>query len=410
MTPFRLAIVHVLVFSCPAWSLEPVKMDITADVATVAKGDNEFATDLYARLRSDTPANLFFSPYSISSALAMTYAGAGGPTAEQMARTLRFSLPEAKLHPAFGELRKLLLLADDKTDGFQLRIANRLWGQAGFQFRPEFLQVTRDDYGADLGQLDFKQSEAARKTINAWVEEQTNDKIQNLLAPGVLDADTRLVLTNAIYFKARWTHEFSKQATADAPFHLADSKQISVPTMRQTHRLRYAESEVAQVLELPYGPQGSLAMLILLPKKHDGLSGLEKQLTAENLQKWSAGLQPRRVDVHLPRFKMTSQFSLADVLKSLGMSLAFSRQADFSKMCSQEQLFISAVIHKAFVDVNEDGTEAAAATAVMMRMGAALPAREEMVEFRADHPFAFVIRDNRTQRILFLGSVANPQE
>ena len=151
-------------------------------------------------------------------------------------------------------------------------------------------------------------------------------------------------------------------------------------------------------------------MLILLPKKRDGLSGLEKQLTAENLQKWSDGLQPRRVDVHLPRFKMTSQFSLADVLKSLGMSLAFSRQADFSKMCSQEQLFISAVIHKAFVDVNEDGTEAAAATAVMMRMGAALPAREEMVEFRADHPFAFVIRDNRTRSILFLGSVANPQE
>ena len=217
------------------------------------------------------------------------------------------------------------------------------------------------------------------------------------------------MLTNAIYFKARWTHEFSKSATTDAPFHISDSQQITVPMMHQTHRLRYGASDDLQVLELPYAQDGSLSMLILLPKKIDGLADLEKRLTSENLQKWSAGLQSRPVKVHLPKFKMTSEFSLKDVLESMGMPLAFSDKADFSRMSTEEQLFISAVIHKAFVDVNEEGTEAAAATAIVMRATAAFPAPEEPVEFRADHPFVFLIRDNRTQSILFLGSLVNPK-
>lgn len=383
-------------------------MKITNDERAVANGSNEFAADLYARLSSGKSTNLFFSPYSISVALAMTYAGAEGQTEAQMAKVLHFALPEAKLHQAFSGLQKRLTSNGDSS-AFQLRVANRLWGQNDFHFLPTFLQVTSDNYGAELGQVDFKQTEAARKTINAWVEEQTDDKIRDLLAPGVLDASTRLVLTNAIYFKARWEEQFSKSVTKDAPFHLVGHKQVTVPMMHQQHRFQYGETSSVQILELPYAGYEGLCMLILLPKKIDGLSDLEKVLTSENLHKWSAGLKSRQVDLYLPKFKMTSEFELGDVLKLMGMSLAFSDKADFTGMSTQEPLLISAVIHKAFVDVNEEGTEAAAATAVGLRLAAALPQPEEPVEFRADHPFVFLIRDNRTQAVLFLGRLVNPK-
>ncbi len=397
----------VLVFAQPSWSQQPVPMNLTEDAMAVAKDGNEFATDLYARLHSDSPGNLFFSPYSISVALAMTDAGAAGETETQMAKVLHFQLSETKVHPAYGALQKLMV-SDDKTPDFQLRVANRLWGQKGFAFLPEFLAITKTDYGADLGLLDFKQTEAARQSINAWVEQQTDDKIRDLLAPGVLDASTRLVLTNAIYFKARWSSEFSKSATTDAPFHLSASEQISVPTMNHTHQLAYGAFDELQVLEMPYANH-RLSMLILLPAKIDGLSDLEQRLTSDNLQKWSAALAPRRVNVHLPKFKTTCQFSLAEVLASMGMSLAFSDKADFSRMSTQESLYISAVIHKAFVDVNEEGTEAAAATAIAMRAMGRAAAPEKPVDFRADHPFVFVIRENRTQSVLFLGRLVSPK-
>ena len=339
----------------------------------------------------------------------MTYAGAEGPTGEQMAKVLHFPLPAAKLHPAFSNLQKRMAF-DDKTPPFQLRVANRLWGQKGFHFLPAFLKVASDDYGAELGLVDFKQAEGARKTINSWIEKQTDHKIQDLLAPGVLDASTRLVLTNAIYFKARWEHEFSESATSEAPFHLSARQEITAPLMYQQYRLRYSEPGDVQALELPYADGGTLSMLILLPKKIDGLSDLEKQLTSENLQKWSAGLKSRLVNVYLPKFKMTSEFELGDVLSSMGMPLAFSDKADFSGMSAEEQLYFSAVIHKAFVDVNEEGTEAAAATAVALRAATGRPRPETPVEFRADHPFIFLIRDNRTDAVLFLGRLVKPQE
>ncbi|HEX4145398.1 MAG TPA: serpin family protein [Pirellulales bacterium] len=383
-------------------------MPITDDVDAVVQGGNAFAADLYARLRLGQSSNLFFSPCSTSMALAMTYAGAEGQTADQMARVLHFPLPKARLNPAFNRLRAQLT-GSGQTPDFQLRVANRLWGQQGFHFLPEFLRVTGTDFGAELGLLDFKQAETARTTINAWVDERTDHKIPDLLARGVVDTSTRLVLTNAIYFKARWTHEFSKSATTDAPFHISVSQQVAVPTMHQMHRLRYCVIDNVQLLELPYGEFGTLSMLVLLPKAIDGLGDLEKRLTRSNLQTWTAGLQPRLVNVRFPRFKMTSEFSLADVLESLGMPLAFSTKADFSGMSSEEQFFISAVIHKAFVDVNEEGTEAAAATAVGIRLMAAPPSPEKPVEFRADHPFAFIILDSQTQSILFLGRLANPK-
>ena len=404
-----LALVVLFCLAATAWSAEPDKMPLTADAKAVAEGNNQFASDLYARLRSDKPTNLFFSPYSISTALAMTDAGAKGLTEKQMSDVLRFSVSRDKLGPAFAQLRQTLVSKDEKPD-FQLRVANRLWGQQGFHFLPAYLQTTKDEYGAELGLVDFKkQAEGARKEINAWVEEQTDHKIKDLLAPGVLNSDSRLVLTNAIYFKARWQTEFTKGATADAPFHVSAEKNDSVPMMHQTHRFSYGESEDVQALELPYG-RGNLAMLILLPKKNDGLADLEKGLNGENVKKWTANLKPRLVQVSLPKFKLNAEFSLAKVLDSMGMKLAFSDQADFTGMSNEEPLKISAVIHKAFVDVNEEGTEAAAATAVVItRAMAVMPRPEETVVFHADHPFVFLLRDHQTGSILFMVRLANPK-
>jgi len=379
-----------------------------AEMSTVVNGNNQFATNLYAQLKGKTSENLFFSPHSISAALAMTYAGAAGETQKQMAEVLHFTVPESQLHEAMARLRSSLL-ADTKK-GYQLRVANRLWGQDGFEFLPEFLQTTRRNYGAELGVLDFaKDTEAARREINQWVEKQTEEKIKELLAPGVLDPRTRLVLTNAIYFKGDWQKKFNKSATKDAPFHVSADKEVSVPTMHQTEQFGYRAVDDLQVLEMPYA-KGELSMIVLLPKATEGLAELEKKITHDDLRDWTKGLRPQKVSVFLPRFKMTSQFSLKDVLQSMGMTLPFDQgKADFSRMSRSEQLFISAVVHKAFVDVNEEGTEAAAATGVVMAPTAA-PVQEEPPVFRADHPFVFVIRDNRTGSILFVGRVANPKE
>ncbi len=397
----------IVVFARSALSAEPAPMEITAGVKAVAHSNNEFATALYGHLRTDKPSNLFFSPYSISTALAMVEAGANGDTATEMTKVLHLSLPEPQLYEAIDTQRKLLASSAETPD-FQLRVANRLWGQKGVTFVPRFLQVLRTDFRADLGPLDFQQTEIARTTINAWIDAQTNHKIQDLLAPGVLSPDTRLVLTNAIYFKARWREVFEKSDTADAAFQTTASDHVTVPTMHQTAHFSYFAKDQLQVLELPYDGGGITSMLIFLPEKIDGLEELEKQLTPENLNRWTSNLQSRQVKVSLPRFKLTSEFSLGETLASLGMPLAFSTKADFSRMSIGEKLFISAVIHKAFVDVNEEGTEAAAATAVAIA-ASAIPIREEAVEFRADHPFLFLIRDNRTQSILFLGSLANPK-
>lgn len=380
---------------------------VGTDVRAVAEDNNRFALDLYARLRTGRSDNLFLSPGSLSTALAMTYAGARGQTAEQMAQVLHFGLPQEKLHPAFGDLRRAWDFKD-KERGYRLSVANRLWGQEGYHFLPAFLAATREYYDAELAQIDFaRQTDQARQRINAWVEEQTQGKIQDLIPPGALDAMTRLVLTNAIYFKGDWTNPFRKEATQVAPFHISAHQQSDVPLMyRMDHDFRYWAGDGLKVLELPYG-KGDLAMLVLLPDEIEGLSALEAKLTADNLSRWQSGLRRQQVRVYMPRFKLTSQFQLADVLKAMGMTRAFTPgEADLTGMSSEEELFLSAVIHKAFVDVNEEGTEAAAATGVAVRATAAIL---EPAVFRADHPFVFLIRDNRTSSILFLGRLVNPR-
>ena len=384
----------------------------------IVTGNNKFALELYAKLRS-SEGNLFFSPYSISTALAMAHAGARGQTEAQMARVLHFPviaktgtelsstlIPEKQRFASmFGKIIKDLNNRG-KKGGYELRVANALWGQEGYEFLEEFLELIETNYGGRLNEVDFvKAAETARKTINTWVEKETNDKIKNLIQKGVLDSMTRLVLTNAIYFKGNWARQFKEDRTKDAPFTLANGKKVDVAMMNQTAEFNYMETEDFQGLGLPY-VDDELSMIILLSKEFDGLDEFEKTFTAENISKWLGKLRNRKVIVSIPKFKMTSQFALASVLKSMGMIDAFSPNADFSGMNGRRDLFISAVIHKAYVDVNEEGTEAAAATAVTMKLTSVGPA--QIPVFRADHPFLFLIRDNHSGSILFIGRVMNP--
>jgi serpin B len=375
-----------------------------ADAAMLAAGNTAFATDLYAQLRKDK-GNLFLSPFSISTALAMTAAGAKGQTLAEMRKVLH--LPEDP-HSAFSQLLAPMYSVPPGglKRAYELSVANALWGQKGFPWKPEFTELTRKFYAAGLNEVDFAETEAARKVINDWVAAQTKEKIKDLIGPGVLDRDTRLVLTNAIYFKSAWFFPFNKGATQTQPFTLVDGTKVDAPLMTQTEGFRYAEDESAQVLELPY-QMGELSMVVLLPKSADGLAKMEEGLTADKLAAWEKAAKHAEVRVSLPRFRTEKEFSLAPVLKAMGMASAFSRGADFSGMTTAEKLFIAEVVHKAFVDVNEEGTEAAAATAVIMKRASA-PPREPKV-FRADHPFLFLIRENKTKSVLFLGRVENPR-
>jgi serpin B len=312
-----------------------------------------------------------------------------------------------EFHRAFGVIIEDLNARGAKG-GYELNVVNALWGQQGYGFLSGFLELIKNSYGGELNEVDFvKACEAARQTINSWVEKQTKGKIKDLIQEKVLNSMTRLVLTNAIYFKGNWARQFEKDKTKEAPFTLIDGKEVNVPMMNQTAEFNYMEAENFQGLELPY-VDDELSMIILLPRKADGLSSLEKKLSMESFSGWLSELGKRKVIVSVPKFKMTSQFGLADVLRSMGMSDAFSEKADFSGINGRKDLLISAVVHKAYVDVYEEGTEAAAATGVVVGLTAVGPGQTPV--FRADHPFLFLIRDNKTGGILFIGRVMNPTE
>jgi len=380
-----------------------------SDLADLVNGNSAFAFGLYHLLREEKDGNLFYSPYSISLALAMTYGGARGETEQQMADTLHFTLPQDRLHPAFNDLDLELAKRGEGAQGkdgqgFRLNIVNAIWGQQGYKFLPEFLDTLAENYGAGLRLLDFAGNpEASRVTINDWVSDQTENRIKDLIPQGVIDKLTRLVLTNAIYFNAAWVEPFKKDLTTDGPFHLLDGSQVTVPMMRQTTSFGYAEGEGYQAVELPYDGR-ELAMVIFLPEAGK-VETFENSLDARQVEAIIESLQYREVALTMPKFEIESDFSLVEALSAMGMPVAFSASADFSGMDGTRNLCIGDVIHKAFVSVDEAGTEAAAVTAVVMKL-TAMP--EPAVEVTVDRPFIFLIRDIETGTILFVGRVVNP--
>lgn len=369
----------------------------------VGRMNNAFAVDLYARLTRENEKNVFFSPTSVQTALAMAWAGARGATARELATAMRFGNDPGGTKALAEFLRDLN--GRGKQRGYELSVANALWGMKAYSFSPAYLHTVETDYGGHLAELDFENAtEAARQTINAWVAAQTYDKIKELLES--LDPGTRLVLTNALYFKSPWQLPFDKKATADADFMAANGQKATAPFMHQTAVFGYAEDDAVQMLELPYG-EGDLAMRVFLPKSNDGLPSFEKALTARRLYDLADRSKPNQVSVSLPRFKVETRYQLERELPEMGIPLAFSPQADFSGMSSAEHFHIDEVIHKAFVRIDEEGTEAAAATAIVL-LGSSGEAHYERKVFRADHPFMFVIVHRPSGAMLFMGRVENP--
>ncbi len=379
-----------------------------ADLEKLVEGNSNFAWNLFQVLEG-ADGNIFFSPYSISEALAMTYAGAAGNTETQMADALQFLLPQGALHPAFNYLDLQLAErgkgAQGKDDkGFRLNVVNAIWGQQDFKFQGPFLDVLAQNYGAGLRLLDFeKNAEGSRKTINDWVAQQTEDRIQDLIPEGAINELTRLVLTNAIYFNAAWAFPFDKDDTAAGTFYNLSGSTTTPQMMHQTRSFNYTAGANYQAVELPYDGY-ELSMVVLLPDS-GSFTDFRNSLNAAAVNDIIAGLQHTEVILTMPKFEFKSSFGLNETLKKLGMTDAFdSALADFSGMDGRKDLYITDVIHKSFVSVDEIGTEAAAATAVIMGL-TAMPMEEVTVTI--DRPFVFLIRDIRTGAVLFIGQVTN---
>jgi len=395
----------ILILAAVAGCGDPASTSATApEMKSTVAGNDAFALDLYQALK-DQPGNLVFSPYGISAGSAMTYAGARGQTEREMAKVLHFTQSPGQLHATFNSLATRM----DKVQRWNritLTTANSLWCQEDAQFLPTFLNEVRQSYLADARLVDFKRPEAARTDINSWIAQKTKQKIDGAIGPGQLTPDTRLVLCSAIYFKGKWEHPFDDKNTKPCPFYLSPEQTVAVPMMiRRKAEFKAAWTNDLSLLELPYAGK-DLSMMILLPDAVDGLPDLERQLNVENLSRWIALLtqSPKReLAVLLPRFKTTQGIDLKTALSALGMPTLFNKSdADLSGMNGARDLYISDAVHKAFIEVNESGTEAAAATWFA-------PTTKSMTSsFRADHPFLFLIREHQTGSILFLGRIVDP--
>jgi serpin B len=400
----------------PPATTVPDTPDITDMTATqvVSGAGNEFAFDLYSRLTKDGESsgeNIFFSPFSISSALAITYEGAKGQTADEIKSVFHFPSDTAVLRNGFAGLNAGINSGDA---AYTLRTANALWAEKTYPFLSEYTTTSERYYDAKVTNLDFiTHPDASRITINNWVEEQTEDKIQDLLPAGTIDPLTRLVITNAIYFKGTWVKQFDVNKTSDEDFRTATGKTVTVPMMQRTDEeavYRYAETDDLQLLVMPYEHESGrqLSMVVLLPNG-DSLAPAESSLDAGTLSNLLESSTTRQVKVYFPKFKLETKYEqLGRTLAAMGMPTAFSTNADFSGMDGTKDLSISDVIHQAYVDVNEEGTEAAAATAVVMRLAAAPVEPEPVPVFRADHPFLFFIVDDESGAILFMGRITDP--
>lgn len=405
----------------PTASTEPVKAPdprpiSDSDLAGVSKSINAFSTDFYAEA-AKTPGNMIVSPSSIAIALGMTYQGAEGTTAEEFEAVLHVQdsgLDPDLWHAAAGQLGESWTQAQPTEQGQkpppEIALANRLFGADGLKFKDDFLSSSHRDYRAELERVDFLASEKARVHINGWVEDRTRERIKDLLPEGSLDKDTLLVLANAVYFKAEWQNPFREEATSDAPFFVNGKDEAKVPTMRTVESFRHAKTADATWVQMPYAG-GRFAMTLAIPTERDGLAGLESGLTAEGLSGQLGAMKYERVQLSMPKFKLepTKSLQLSSVLKGLGLKRAFTDDAEFEGMVAPEddRLKIDKVFHKGFIAVDEKGTEAAAATAVVMMRAGSAPS--EPVKVDVDRPFMFVISDTQTGAILFMGRVVDPR-
>ena len=378
----------------------------TDELRGAAAAGNQFAFDLYPQLATEGD-NLIFSPAGLSVTLATAKEGAAGATQQELANVLHLEAETLASAAGFGELNASL---NSGGHGYRLRCANRLWGAKQYPFAAEFLKRTKSTFDADLASLDFRRPSDAADTINEWVSEQTNGKIESLVSPQSFNALTRLVLTNAVHFRGRWNLKFWTKKTEESPFHVTADRDVVVPLMYQKEHFQYVEAENTQIIELPYARDDEMSMIVILPEEI-GLDRLEATLDAAKLAEWLKLLGDREVELFLPRFRTTSRLELAPALKELGLTSAFdAKQADFSAMSSEPGLFISQVVQKAYIAVDEEGTEAAAATAIVAEAAAEVSQEEppKPAVFRADRPFLYLIRDKRTDAILFLGRLIDP--
>jgi serpin B len=398
MTRFLcLAVAVALAVSARAADDKPAAVEWSKDIEAAADGNNKFSLDLYAKLR-DQKGNLFVSPYSVHAALGMTASGARGTTRDELLAALHLS-KEGDKALAVGDMGRYYTAARKDV---KLSVANAIWAAKGYNWRAEFRDIQQKRFGSGLKDADFvNENENTRRAINRWIEDATNARIKEMIPPGELPRNTTMILANAIYFKGTWKTQFDAKRTTDGPFHTADDKRIDAKFMYTNARCGYARFADVTLVELPYSGD-ELSMVVLLPKKPDGLPELEKNLTHDNLKKWLADLKDRgALEISLPKFKLETGFELVAPLQALGIKAAFGN-ADFTGMAEGDRDPITRVKHKAFVDVNEEGTEAAAAT-FGARVRSSYPA-----PFVADHPFLFIIRDAKKGTILFMGRVEKP--
>jgi len=366
------------------------------------KGNNQFAIDLYKQM-SRSNENIFFSPISISNAFAMLYAGTDGKTKKEIKQVFHFT-PEKELHSYFSELIRKL----KNVSGCELNIANALWVQKGYEFKKEFLNIAKKFYDGVVKELNFKTSpEESRKKINRWVEQKTKGKIKELIEKGSISSLTRLILTNAIYFNGEWCHQFNKKLTKEMPFYQINGNEKQVPMMQfeDFKEFNYFEDTIVQVLEMKYKGE-KISMIIVLPKNKDGIKNVEEVLNIDILNNWLESMRLTKVDVYFPKFKMERAYTLTENLRGLGISSLFGPEANLSGITGERDLFINEIFHKSYIDVNETGTEATAATGV--GFPESIPMKEKPKIFKADHPFIFLIYDKETRAILFFGRVLEP--
>lgn len=390
----------------PLQQSEPNAGTLPSSNDNITSGNNKFAFELYHQLSArDNTGNLTFSPFSISTVMAMVYAGAKYKTADEIAQTFNFD-DNRYFHSQYSQMLEQMKLASEEL--ITLDMANGMWGQQDYSFEESYLKLIRRNYNSEVRSANFTdvaQREKARSDVNNWVESKTNKKIMDLLDQGAIDASTRLILVNAIYFMADWQKPFDTINTQKGDFFLSAETKVSAGMMSQIDWFNYYEDEYIKALELPY-TRYRASMIIFLPKERNGITSLEKMLDYEYYQSVLSALNSHRVEVTFPKFKTNYKDELSKTLISMGMPLAFSPSADFSGITTTPGLYISAVIHQAYISVDEQGTEAAAATAVAMK-GSALPPKINK-SFIADHPFIYCIKDNETGSILFMGKIVKP--